>query len=336
MNNNNLLKSTIGMTDSTEVYCIDDEDGVETTNNNNTSKIGDKRKVAATFDEPIDLTEEEYLPQKVFNSNNHEKDGDDDDDDDQIQVIIPLHTLLNRFRESINALMAPSGSSSSSTVAVSQQQFHSASQGKKKAASKNAANNYGFGFGFGFGGNQVPATSSSSSSSSVAWGAGVGYGGNAQTGLLSASKSVQQAQKKLSQEDTRAMLAFRGLHFCFTANEGVVSEPLLNEVSKHRLQLLSHLDRRLKNDSLMDIAGRKELYLAVLDTLQSVIDNDSLVTLFSNPPASQEAPAASLSLLDRLKKAISVAPTSEPSQQSEPSLQSCHQWLGQLQKQATT
>jgi len=318
------------MADSTtKVYCIDDEDDVEASD---TSKIGGKRK--SMFDEPIDLTEEDYLPQK--NDNHHEQD-DDDGDDDQVQVIIPLHTLLSRFRDSINTLIAPI---SSSTAVSSRSQQHS--HQKKKTTSKKANNNsYGFGFGFGYGANQAPPSGSSSS-----WGSGVGYGGSSQAGLLSTSKSVQQAQKKVSQEDSQATLAFRGIHFCLTANEGVISQPLLNEVSKHRLLLLGHLERRLKNDSLMDIAGRKDLYLAILDTLQSIIDNDSLMALFLNPTSTLDTAVSSSSsvgssLLERLRDAVttyvtSPAPTAPNQEPEEPTLHTCHQWLRQLQQQATT
>lgn len=301
--------------ETTEVFCIDDDaEENYASSSSSTLKVGDKRKGAATFDEPIDLTEENF-PHKIFNEK-------DDSDDDEIEVIIPLHTLLSRFQTSISALTSPAS-------ATFLQQFHSAPQPKKKQTSKKA-NNY-----------------------SAAWTAGVGYGGSAETGLISASKSVQQAQKKVSLEDNQAIQGFRGVHFCFTANQGVISPPFMNEVSKHRHTLLTHLERRLKNDSLMDIAGRKELYLAVLDTLQSVLDNDSLVTLFLDPPSSLKADAptttssssssssSSGSLLERLKNAVSSITTTATAPASnqepeEPSLRTCNQWLRQLQQQAAT
>ena len=280
------------------------------------------------------------------------------DEEDVIQVIIPIQSLLKRFRNSMAILTLCDNTVSGNEIKIS---GHSATQSHSTKTSSRTSSNKSMNAKRSKYGDSVMQT----------WNAGVGYGGGFDTGIISTNKQVVTAKKKGNEEDTKLMNAFQGIHFCLSANDGIHSETFQYEVNSSRSLLLRYFDKYLRNDSLLDIAERKGLYNSILDSLQGILADDILYVAFLDPSSvlyhtqylssgshdnsnhqslssSSSSSSSALSstsggmetyLHHLLSRPVQESSSSSTNKEEEPeivSLRTCHHWLTHLNQQAST
>jgi hypothetical protein len=105
---------------------------------------------------------------------------------------------------------------------------------------------------------------------------GIGYGGDSNSGLISKSATVNRAKSILDLEDQQSSNAFSIINYCLKAND-VLDEQVIAEFSNTSAILLWALCFYLKNDSLLDICERYELYESIFSLIFYIATEKNLV-----------------------------------------------------------
>ncbi|CAM9922062.1 unnamed protein product, partial [Discosporangium mesarthrocarpum] len=114
------------------------------------------------------------------------------------------------------------------------------------------------------------------------WSKGTGYGGGADKAVVAAG--VQKANQAEAREDTAVEATLKAVGSCLPGPSEMPAEmPELIRMLRESV-LLQSLCSYLRNDSLMDIAKRKGLYVILLDLVQCFSKHELLAPLIDSLP----------------------------------------------------